>query len=144
MCTLELPCGTLDAGVKMNRPYVKIESGTVSDDKGTTIDGKVVTILADPGAKLTRTVPGVILQVQNDGADVRVFDLEITNGTGMGNLAISIPSGGAPKLALTRVTVDGNQGIGISANGGTLTITQSTVTSNPGGGISMVGGSLAL
>src|ERR1700733_10286633 len=102
MCTLELPCGTLDAGVKMNRPYVKIESGTVSDNKGTTIDGKAVTILADPGAKLTRAVPGVILQVQNDGADVKIYDLEFADGTGMNNPAISVPSGGAPKLALTR------------------------------------------
>lgn len=144
MCTQTAPCGTLDAGVKANRLYVKVASGTVSDDKGTTIDRKVVTILADPGAKLSRTVPGVILQVQNDGADVRIFDLEITNGTGTSNPAISIPSGGTPKLTLTRVTVDGNQGVGMSSSGGVVAVIQSTVSGNQSGGISIAGGSLKL
>jgi hypothetical protein len=114
-------------------------AGTVADSQLTTIDGAVVTILADPGAKLSRTVPGVILQVQNDGADVRIFDLEITAATGAGNAAIFIPNGGAPKLTLTRVTVDGNAGLGISATAGALTVSRSTIISNAGGGISVTG-----
>lgn len=137
MCTLMAPCGTLDAGIKANRSYVKIASGTVSDANGTIIDGKAVTILSEAGAQLTRTVPGVILTVQNDGADVRIYDLEITNGTGVNNPAISIPSGGAPKLTLARVAIDGNQGLGISSSAALLTISQSTISSNQGGGIQM-------
>lgn len=119
-CTKTNPCGTLDDGVKTNKALVKIAAGTVADSKTTNIDGKSVTILADTGAKLGRSNGGVILQIQNDGADVRVFDLEITGATGPTNPAISIPSGGAPKLTLTRVTIDGNQGSGISATAGTL------------------------
>jgi len=144
-CTQMSPCGTLDAGVKANRPYVKVGAGTVADASGTIIDGKAVTILADPGAKLTRTVPGVILTVQNDGADVKIYDLQLTGGTGLSNPAISIQSGGAPKLALTRVTIDGNQGVGISnASGGAIRIEQSTISGNQGGGIAVTGGNLSL
>jgi len=131
--------------VKANRPYVKVGAGTVADTSGTIIDGKAVTILADPGAKLTRTVAGVILTVQNDGADVQIYDLEITGGMGSSNPAISVQSGGAPKLALTRVTIDGNQGTGISnASGGSIRIDQSTISGNQGGGIAVAGGSLTL
>jgi hypothetical protein len=125
--------------VKANKPTVKIAAGTVADTKTTTIDGKAVTILADPGAQLGRANAGVILQVQNDGAGVKIFDLEVTGGTGPANAAISIPNGGAPKLTLTRVTVDGNQGVGISAAAGTLTVLQSTIINNAGGGISVTG-----
>jgi hypothetical protein len=139
MCTQAAPCGTLDEGVRTNRPYVKVAAGTVSNDKGTTIDGKAVVVLADPGARLIRTGPGVILQIQNDGADVKVFDLEITMGTGVNNPAVSVPSGGAPKLSLTRVKIDGNQGVGISVAGGSLTLSQSDVAQNTGGGVSVSG-----
>jgi hypothetical protein len=114
-------------------------TGTVTDTKTTTIDGKAVTILADPGAQLSRSNAGVILQVQNDGADVKIFDLEITGGIGAANAAISLPNGGAPKLTLTRAKVDGNQGIGISASSGTLTMSRSIVTTNTGGGLSILG-----
>jgi hypothetical protein len=125
--------------VKANKPTVKIAAGTVVDTKTTTIDGKAVTILADPGAQLGRSNVGVILQVQNDSADVKIFDLEITGGLGAGNATISIPNGGAPKLTLTRVTVDRNQGIGISVSGGALTVSQSSIIANMGGGISVSG-----
>jgi hypothetical protein len=138
-CTKAAPCGTLDNGVKAGRPFVKMATGTVADNQTTTIDGKTVTILADPGAKLSLTTAGVILQVQNDGANVKIFDLEINNGTGAANPAISIPSGGAPQLTLTRVTVDGNQGIGISVASGALTMSRSIVSANTGGGISLSG-----
>jgi hypothetical protein len=138
-CTKASPCGTLDDGVKAGRPYVKIAAGTVTDTKTTTIDGRAVTILADPGAQVSRANAGVILQVQNDGTDVKVFDLEITGGIGAANPAISIPSGGAPKLALIRVKVDGNQGTGILASAGTLTLSRSIVSTNTGGGISISG-----
>lgn len=138
-CTKVAPCGTLDNGVKAGRPFVKMATGTVADNQTTTIDGKAVTILADPGAKLSLAGPGVILRVQNDGADVKIFDLEITDGTGAANPALSIPTGGAPKLTLTRVVVDGNQGVGISAASGTLTMSRSIVTTNTGGGLSISG-----
>jgi hypothetical protein len=134
-----MPCGTLDDGVKANRPVVKIAAGTVADSKQTTIDGKTVTIVADPGAKLGRINSGVILSVQNDGAHVKIYDLEITGGIGLANPAISIPTGGAPTLALIHVTVDANQGLGISASAGTLMVSRSMIGGNTGGGVSISG-----
>jgi hypothetical protein len=136
-CTKIAPCDILDVGLTTNRPFVKINTGTVADSKTTTIDGKTVTIFAEPGAKLDRTGDGVILEVKSNGADVQIFDLEITGGTGIGDAAISLPNGGAPKLTLTRVNIDGNQGFGILATAGTLTLAQSRVSGNTGGGISV-------
>jgi hypothetical protein len=144
-CTKAAPCGTLDAGVNAGKPTVKIAAGTLADNKVTTIDGKALTIVADPGAKLDRSNDGPILEVRNNGADVKIFDLEITGGTGMAtDAAISLGNGGAPKLTLTRATIDMNQGIGITATGGTLVVTQSTISGNAGGGITATGGTLAV
>jgi hypothetical protein len=137
MCTRESPCGTLNDGVNANKPTVKVAAGIVAGISTTIIDGKALTILGDPGAKLSRINEGVLLDIRDDGADVKIFDLEITGATGAGNPAISIPVGGAPRLTLTRVTVDGNQGTGISIFAGTLTMLQSTVNTNTGFGVSV-------
>lgn len=135
-CTDAAPCGKLADGVKA-KPIVKIE-GAIADDKPTTIDGKAALILADPGSKLTRTTAGVILDVRNDNADVRVYDLEISGGTGAKTDAMVSLSGGAtPKLTLGHVTIGSNQGIGIVATTGTLAVTRSTIIGNAGGGISV-------
>lgn len=144
-CAKGAPCGTLQDGVtavNASRPYIKISgTGTLADNATTTIDGKAVTILADPGAKLDRMGDGVILEVRNTGADVRIYDLEITGASGgAGDVGISIASGGMPKLTLTRVKVTNNIGGGISASGGTLTVSQSTISGNTGGGISVTNG----
>jgi hypothetical protein len=136
-CTKFAPCGTLDVGLTTNMPFVKINSGAVADIKTTSIDGKAVMVLAEPGARLERVNVGVILEVRNN-ADVKIFDLEVAGATGSGNAAIFIASG-APILTLTRVKIDDSQGPGISAIAGTLTMTQSTVSRNTGGGISISG-----
>lgn len=148
-CTQGAPCGALQEGVtavSASRPYIKVVGpGTIADAVTTTIDGKAVTILADPGAKLDRTGDGVILEVRNTGADVRIYDLEITGASGAaGDVGISIVAGGMPKLTLTRVKVTNNQGGGISATGGTLTVTQSTISGNAGGGISVMNGTFLI
>jgi hypothetical protein len=135
-CAKDAPCGTLDDGVKAAKPTIKI-SGTVADSKTTIIDGQAVTIVSDPGAKLSRSNAGVVLQVQNDGADVAIYDLEITLGTGLANPAVSIPAGGTPKLSLSRVLIDSNQGVGVSTSGGVLTIARSLISGNSGGGLSL-------
>ncbi|MBA3540132.1 MAG: right-handed parallel beta-helix repeat-containing protein, partial [Deltaproteobacteria bacterium] len=141
-CTKVAPCGTLDNGIKANKSVVKIASGLIKDNKTTPIDAKAVTILADLGAKLDRDGDGAILNVSSSGADVKIYDLEITGASGVaGANGIDLsPNGGMPKMTLTRVKVYGNQGVGISASGGFLTVSQSTISSNVGGGI-YVGGS---
>jgi parallel beta helix pectate lyase-like protein len=140
-CTKAAPCGTLDDGVKANKPVVKLATGTVADTKTTMIDGKTVTIIADPGAKLDLNGDGVILEIRNN-ANVTIYDLEVTGGTGMSNSAISIPNGGASRLTLSHVSVDGNQGVGILSAGGRLELSQSTISNNTGGGIVATGGAL--
>jgi len=139
-CTKTAPCGTLAAGLNKSLSFVKIAAGTIADSNKTTIDGKPVTILAELGAKLNRTSSGVILEVTNSGADVQIFDLEIADATtSTGEPAISVPTGGMPKLTLTRVTIDRNQGLGISVAAGTLTMSRCTVQQNDGGGVQVTG-----
>ncbi len=145
-CSLAAPCPTLDAALKRTLPFVKVAAGLVKDNKTTTIDGQAVTIFADRGATLDRDGDGPILQIQSDGADVKIFDLVIKGATGgAGGDGIDLtPNGGSPKLSITRVTIGDNQGLGLSASGGSLAITQSTVSGNDGGGVSVSGGSLTL
>lgn len=140
-CTKAMPCGTLAAAIGTSKPIVKIAAGLVKDTTTTTIDGKAVTILADPGAKLDRDGDGPIVEVRSANADVKIYDLEVTGASGVSGadgLQLT-PNGGTPKLALTRVNVTANQGGGITCTGGALTISQSTVSTNQGGGISVTG-----
>ncbi|HEY4178426.1 MAG TPA: right-handed parallel beta-helix repeat-containing protein [Kofleriaceae bacterium] len=145
-CTATAPCGTLDAGLTTARPYVKIATGLVKDNKTTVIDGQAVTILADPGAKLDRDGDGAVLEVESANATVQIYDLEITGASGAaGADGVQLtPNGGTPSLTLTRVTIDGNQGLGIETTGGSLTLTRSTIANNTGGGLTTTGGSLTL
>jgi hypothetical protein len=149
-CARETPCGTLQEGitaVDASRPYIKISSagGVLTPGATTTIDGKAVIVLADPGARLDRMGDGVNLEVRNTGADVQIYDLEITGASGAaGDVGISMPWGGMPKLALTRVKVTNNIGGGISASSGMLTVSQSTVSGNIGVGISASSGMLVV
>jgi hypothetical protein len=78
-----------------------------------------------------------VLEVRSAGADVKIFDLEITGATGSsGANGVDVnPNGGSPKLALTRVKLTGNQGVGLSAQGGAVAVSQSRVAGNAGGGI---------
>jgi hypothetical protein len=120
-----------------NKPIIKVE-GTIADNMATVIDGKTVQILGDVGSKLTRVNPGTILDVRNDGTDVRIYDLEITGGSGMKtDPMISLSASGSPKLTLTRANVHDNAGIGISASSGILTLSRCTISKNAGGGISL-------
>jgi hypothetical protein len=148
-CTKGAPCGTLQEGitaVNASRPYIKVMgSGTVVDGVSTTIDGKTVTIVADPGAKLDRTGDGPILVVRSNNTNVSIYDLEITGQTGLADAAIQLePNGGVPMLSLVRVKIAGSQGRGISATGGSLNVTQSTLSGNTGGGISVMNGTFVI
>ena len=143
-CAKDAPCGTLQEGidaVNTSIPYIKVSSmgGVLTPNATTTINGKAVIILADPGATLARTGSGVNLEVSNGDADVQIYDLEISGASDVG---ISIPKGGMPKLALTRVRVASNMAGGISATSGIVTVSQSTITGNLGLGIAMDGGTL--
>jgi len=144
VCTKGAPCGELADGVNVMRPYVKVQVGTLTSDKQTTIDGQTVMILADPGAKLTRTGTGTILEiVGSKGTEVAISDLEITGGlathTTDSAVFVSNAGDGAVKLSLTRVKIDDNQGMGIDVTAGSLTLSRCVIARNKGGGLAIVG-----
>jgi hypothetical protein len=139
-CTVSAPCKKVADALGANRPYVKL-TGTI--DEPVQINNQNVTILAAAGTQLTRTSPGVILKVDGTST-VQIFDLAIANGLGGTGIGISLPAGNSASLTLRRVSVTGNTGGGLTANGGTLNIVQSTFSGNTGGGIAVVGGSLTL
>jgi hypothetical protein len=146
-CTQASPCPLLKDALAKNLPFIKIAaSGAANDTATVVIDGKVVTILAEPGATLDRDGNGPALEVRSANADVVIYDLHVTGATGItdGHGILMTPNGGQPKLTLVRVTVDNNQGAGISATGSTLTVSQSTVSANSAGGISATGGTLTV
>ena len=139
-CSLAAPCKKVSDALATARPYVKLK-GTI--DEAVTINNQNVTVLADPGAKLTRTNPGVILKVDGTST-VEIVDLAIADGLGGTGIGISLLPGNMASLTLLRSTVSNNAGGGISASGGTLTVTQSTISGNTGGGISISGGQFDL
>jgi hypothetical protein len=126
-CTKLTPCTTVAKALATNRRFVKFH-GTI--DEVVSINQNV-TLLADPGAKLTSTTNGVLLEIRGS-SQVAVYDLEISGASGMNNPGISLPAGNTATVSLTRATVSCNQAGGISATGGTLTVTQSTISGSQG------------
>jgi hypothetical protein len=141
-CTQAAPCPLLTDAIGKNLPYVKVAAAGAAHGTSTVvIDGKAITILAEPGAVIDRDGDGPILEVRSANADVRIFDATVSGATSASGAGILVTAnGGQPKLALTRVTVSNNQGDGIAASGGALTVTQSTIASNQGGGIAVSSG----
>ncbi|MEO7734842.1 MAG: right-handed parallel beta-helix repeat-containing protein [Kofleriaceae bacterium] len=142
VCTSAMPCKKVSDALATNRPYVKFHD--VSNEAVTIDNSRVVTFLADPGAKLTRTSNGLLLEVKGT-SQVTIYDLEISGASGPNNPGISIPTGSNSTLALIRTVIRDNAGAGISmSGGGTLILTQSTVTSNVGGGVAITAGQYQL
>jgi hypothetical protein len=106
----------------------------------TTVISGQVTIVADPGAQLSRFGDGTILEVRASGTDVKIYDLEVTGAVGGASAnGIQLLLDGVPRLTLVRVKVTGNEGKGVVATGGILKVTQTIVASNARGGISLAG-----
>lgn len=109
--------------------------GTI--DEAVTINNKDVTILADRGAKLTRTNNGNILVI--DGTSkVAIYDFEISGASGTG-VGISMPTGSSQEVTLVRTKVASNTGGGISINGGAFVLVGNVFFAN-GTQTSLVGG----
>ncbi|HEX4352737.1 MAG TPA: choice-of-anchor Q domain-containing protein [Polyangiales bacterium] len=92
---------------------------------------------------LTESSAGVILTIMGT-SQVDVFDLSITGALGTAGVGVSMPLGNTATVALNQVTVSGGGGIGVAADGGTLTASRSTVAHNSGGGVSLSGAAFAL
>jgi hypothetical protein len=135
-CAKATPCTKVASALATNRPYVKFHGTT---DEAVTVDiPGAMTFLADPGAKLTRTSNGLLLEIRG-ASRLTIYDLEISGASGLNNPGISMPTGNTATLALIRVTLSNNTGGGLSATGGTVTVSQSTVSGNTGGGLSISG-----
>jgi len=142
-CTLAEPCETLNDALGTNRGIAKIATGVVDDAALTTIDGRTLTILADPGAKLAREGNGTVLDIRGASTDVSIYDLEITGATNSGgdNDGIKVYEA---KLSLTRARATNCDGNGIYTLDADVTISQSTFSGNKGSGIAFVGGKMHL
>lgn len=140
-CAKATPCAKLARGIAAGKPYVKLH-GTADEAVMIDISGKV-TLLGDPGAKLTRTSNGLLLEIRGS-SQVAIYDLEITGASGTNSPGISMPSGNTAILDLTRTSITNNAGGGISATGGTLTVSQSILSDNSGGGISISGATFSI
>jgi hypothetical protein len=128
-----MPCNKVGGGLATNRPYIKIK-GTI--DEQVTIANRDVTLLADPGAKLTESAPGVVLTVMGT-SHLEVFDLEVTGALGASTgVGLSMPTGGTTVVTLTRSKITQCQYVGVSAASGTLNVAQSWIVGN-GGGLSL-------
>lgn len=139
-CSKALPCTKFDKALVTGRMFVKIK-GMINEQ--VTINNRSVTLLADPGAKLTSTNSGVILRV--DGSSVvNIYDLEISNGLGAGGIGLSMPAGNSATVNLRRAKLLNNTGGGINTSNGNLTVSQSTISSNAGGGISLTNGTFVI
>ena len=140
ICTSAMPCKKVSDALATTRPFVKFHGTT---DEAVTIDnGRVVTFLADPGAKLTRgSGSGAILTVRDDRTSLNVYDLAISDApNNMNGFGVLVQSGGTPSVSLTRVTIANNPGGGISVSGGILTLAQSVVRLNARAGVGAAGG----
>lgn len=126
MCTKAMPCIKLSSALATARPYVKL-TGTTNEQ--VSIDNQNVTLLADPGAKLTSTSNGIVLEIKGS-SQVAIDGLEITGASGATGYGISLPTGNTAKLTLQRSRVTNNAAGGISVSGGDFDITNTIVAGN--------------
>ncbi len=136
LCSKAAPCKTIAKalGLTPARPYVKLSGAT---DERVQITDRTVTLLADPGAKLTSMGNGSLLQI-NGTSEVEIYDLEISGASGaMTGYGILVPTGSSVSLTLSRAKLLDNAFTGLSMSGGKLTLARSTISGNLGGGIEL-------
>jgi hypothetical protein len=129
-CSFEQKCKTIAKALMTGKPNIKLQ-GAISEN-AIAIDGRNLTIVAEPGTTLTRPMGGVILTITG-ASDVAIYDLTIN-----GNAEKGIVADMNSTLRLTRVTVtDCNMKDkrAIEAKNATLLMDRSRVIANVGGGI---------
>ncbi len=132
-CTKAMPCTKVAKAQATGKAFIKFHGTT---DEAVSINNANVTLLADPGAKLTRSSVGVVLKV--DGTSVvSIYDLDVADGPGGTGVGISMPTGNTATLTLERAKVTNNAGGGIVASAGSLVVRRSVISGNTAGGISI-------
>lgn len=134
MCTMAMPCTQIKKALDTPRPYLKLHG---SFDEAVMINNRNVTVLADPGTVLTRTMMGNILTVDGT-SNVKIYDLEISGASGNG-AGVSLPGGANQTVTLGHMSLTRNNGTNgaVFVSGGTINIDRSRIFDNTGGGISI-------
>ncbi len=135
-CTLAEPCRQLSTalGLAPPRPYVKVLPGTVVENGSMALPGRVVTIVGEPDAVLTRSGGGDFLRIEDPNARVTLVDVTLSHVMSTGSSAIVLKQG---ELTLLRADVSNNQGVGVDVQGGTIRISRSRFARNAGGGLAI-------
>jgi Right handed beta helix region len=133
-CNFATPCGRISDALKTGRPYVRI-SGPI--DEAVMLDSRDVTFLADPGATLTRSSNGILMEIKGT-SKVAIYDLEITGASGATGFGISMPSGNTASLRLVHAKLTKHQAGALVASGGSVSIFRSIIADNNGGGVSLM------
>ncbi len=134
LCKQSSPCFAVEAAIATERPYIKLSETTVGKDAARITDQKL-TILAEPGAKLTRDTPGPVMKVDGS-SQVEIFDLEISGATGPSGVGIWLPIDTKATLSLQRVTLSNNALAGLHVEkGGAATVAQSTIIGSGDSGV---------
>lgn len=160
-CTRAAPCGTLQAGLGKNLPYVRV-SGSLGIGNTITI-GKGITILGDTGSELVFTInnQGPALKINVSNKEVVVSNFRITEipGTfpGPGDMDHGVDSaqilGMNPIVTFIHVSIDGGSGNGISTSDNdasnpamnpNITLTDVTIRQKGNNGIQTTGGQLTV
>lgn len=122
-CSQSAPCSSVKVALATHRNFVKL-SGSLSE--GVAITNQNVTILAEPGTKLSAGT-GYMFDFVGS-SQVTIFDLEISSPNALG---IRLSTSGTA-VSLQRVTLR-DMHSAIDMSGGTLNISQSTVRNNDDG-----------
>lgn len=140
-CSLSEPCFYFVEALDTGRPYIKF-TGTTKTGLTMTLTNRKLDLLADKGAKLTRSTPGPLIKV-NGGSQIAIYDLELTGAKGREWAGILMPADSHSSVSLERVTIDDNEGSGIDLEStGILSVAHSTISNNQGFGIVANGGAI--
>jgi hypothetical protein len=144
MCTRAAPCRSIQRGIDVagGRQLMTVGAGSY---EAFTINGATLTILAEPGASVTRGTVGPVVEISG-AAMVTIEGLRIHDGPGNAGDGVRCSESGAgnPRLTLSRATVENNGGVGIKATGCALTVEETKVNANTGIGIAVSGGSATI
>jgi hypothetical protein len=132
-CTQTAPCNDAIVAENTMKPIIKV-SGTITNTAALEFEARATTIYAEPGAAITRSNAGNIIEISNNGTELAIYGLRIFGGLG-GNTSNGILFVGQSdaKLTLDRVLIENNDGSGVRApDGGNVTITRSVIANNTG------------
>ena len=138
-CTQVAPCLTLTAAITTAKPLVKVK-GATTEPAGIVLSGKTLRVFADAGASVSRNSAGAVIELAT-ATSLELNDLAIVDGLGANGVGILLSASGTNnQLTLNHATVRGCAGVGVKADGGTVTLTGATITANKGGGVTVTNG----